>query len=584
MTSEMEQSELTERTARHESSFDFHAAIDTALTDLKDGEQTWGSLTLTERGSILARVRDLTVSHAEEWVTAATGIKGLDPTSQLVGEEWLSGPYALAGGTARLIHTLASLADRKSPLADATFGSAPGERTTVQVFPLDIFDSLLLSGFRADVWLSPGVDAASAERNAGLAQLDPTRTNGIGVVLGAGNIMSIAPLDTLYELIANNRVVALKLNPITDPMLPVFAKILAPLIDVGAVRLLTGGADVGTYLVGHADVDHVHMTGSSITHDAIVFGPGQAGARRKELNDPILTKPMTSELGGVSPTIVLPGEWSSADIAYQAEHIATQRLHNNGYNCIASQVVVMSSAWKQRDEFVAALRNALDRAPARRAYYPGSDSRVNGALASYPNADRLSSGRVLIHDLDPGDEAALLTTEYFAPVLGIVELPCDGQQFFAEAVKTVNDRFIGTLGINIVAHPTTIKEMSLSFEYILADLRYGTVAVNAWTGLGFLTAAATWGAFPGHTIDDVQSGIGVVHNALLIDQVERTVVRGPFRPSPRSLINGEGSISPKPPWFVTNRTAAKTGKLLTAFAGSPSWMKLPAIFVSALRG
>ncbi len=51
-----------------------------------------------------------------------------------------------------------------------------------------------------------------------------------------------------------------------------------------------------------------------------------------------------------------------------------------------------------------------------------------------------------------------------------------------------------------------------------------------------------------------------------------------------SLIGGELSISPKPPWFVNNRTAATTGRLLTAFTGKPSWAKLPAIFVSALRG
>ncbi|WP_281261924.1 aldehyde dehydrogenase family protein [Streptomyces rishiriensis] len=36
------------------------------------------------------------------------------------------------------------------------------------------------------------------------------------------------------------------------------------------VRVLTGGADVGTYLVHHPKVRHVHMTGSAATHDAIV--------------------------------------------------------------------------------------------------------------------------------------------------------------------------------------------------------------------------------------------------------------------------------------------------------------------------
>jgi aldehyde dehydrogenase (NAD(P)+) len=75
-----------------------------------------------------------------------------------------------------------------------------------------------------------------------------------------------------------------------------------------------------------------------------------------------------------------------------------------------------------------------------------------------------------------------------------------------------------------------------------------------------------------------------VHNALLLDDTERTVVRGPFRPLPRSIVNGEFSISPKPPWFTSNRTAATTGRLLTYFAGAPRWSKLPRIFASALRG
>ncbi|MFF8871449.1 hypothetical protein [Streptomyces massasporeus] len=48
------------------------------------------------------------------------------------------------------------------------------------------------------------------------------------------------------------------------------------------------------------------------------------GAGRKKAGTPLLDKPATSELGGVSPTIVLPGGWSEADLRYQLEHIATR--------------------------------------------------------------------------------------------------------------------------------------------------------------------------------------------------------------------------------------------------------------------
>ncbi|MGV0744123.1 aldehyde dehydrogenase family protein [Mycolicibacterium sp. XJ870] len=557
------------------------AQIDQALEDLVEGEKNWATMPLAARRRLLDEVRALTVQHAAEWVDAAVGIKQLDPSSPLVGEEWISGPYSLATGLGALSESMAKLEAGRSPLDGVEFGTAPGGRTTVKALPLNVFDKLLLSGFSAEVWLQPGVERAEAVKAAGLAQRDPSHTSGVGAVLGAGNIFSIAPLDTIYELFANNRVVALKLNPITDPLLPVLAKVVAPFIAIGAVRILTGGAEAGTYLVRHKLVDHVHMTGSALTYDAIVFGTGEEGARRKSADEPVLDKEMTAELGGVSPTIVLPGEWSKADIEFQANHVATQRLHNNGYNCVAAQVVVLSKRWPQRNEFLAALRKAVTDAPARSPYYPGSADRVAGADASYPDAEHLGA-RVLV--VNPPDRAALLCTEYFGPVLGVVELDSTGADFAQEAVNVANDEFVGTLGINIIGHPDTIAGLGSEFDRLVEQLRYGTVAINAWTGVGYLTPTATWGAYPGHPRNDIQSGTGVVHNAFLLDKPERTVVRGPFRPAPRSMLHGEWSLSPKPPWFVNNRTAATTGRLLVEFAGSPSWSKLPAIFASALRG
>ncbi|MBM7413597.1 MULTISPECIES: aldehyde dehydrogenase family protein [Nocardiaceae] len=560
--------------------------VDAALRDLAQGEAAWARASLGDRADLLDRVAALTASKAQEWVDAAARFKKLPAASALLGEEWLSGPYSVVTACHVLAQSLRQLAVGKSPLADARIGSGPGGRTTVQVLPSNIFDTLLLNGFSAEVWLEPGVDADTARRDAGLAQRNPTETGGIGAVLGAGNITSIAPLDTLYELIAHNRVVALKLNPVTDPMEPVLRAVFAPLVELGAVRILTGGPDVGSYLVHHDAVAHVHMTGSSITHDAIVFGTGEEGAERRKANTPLLDVPISSELGGVSPVIVIPGEWSDADIRFQAEHVVTQRLHNGGYNCVAAQVVVISSEWPQRDAFLAALRTALHEAPDREPYYPGSATRVAGARADYPGAESLgpSGGRTLVSDLDPDSYRALLTTEYFAPVLGVIEIPYTGQRFVDEAVRMSNEEFVGTLGVNVIAHPDTLSSLGAAVDEMLEDLRYGTIALNAWTGVGFLTAAATWGAFPGHTLDDVQSGIGVVHNALLIDRPERTIVRGPFRPAPRSILKGEFTLSPKPPWFVTNRTAAITAKRFTAFAAAPSWKALPAIFASALRG
>lgn len=237
----------------------------------------------------------------------AATIKGLPSSSPLLGEEWSSGPYCLLTATAAFAESLDALEAGRSPADGYPMRQAPEGRTAVEVLPHGGFDRLLLNGFHAEVWTKPGIDAATVRSRAGLGERTPDQTGGVAVVLGAGNIFSIAPLDVLYQLYAHNRMVALKLNPITDPLLPVFEKIFAPLIEAGFVRILTGAADVGATLIGHPGVDAIHMTGSSATHDVIVFGAGAEGARRNILATPLLDKPITSELGGVSPTIVVPG-------------------------------------------------------------------------------------------------------------------------------------------------------------------------------------------------------------------------------------------------------------------------------------
>ena len=561
------------------------ADLDAAITQLAEGESRWAKMPIPARIALLGKVHSSVAAAADQWVNAATRAKNLDPDSPYVGEEWISGPYVVLSTLLSLQHTLGAVAAGKSPLEGRKLGTAPGGRVSVPVLPANPYEALLLHGFSAEVWMKPGESEKRVKSSAGLGALTPTDTNGVGLVLGAGNITSIPPLDVIYELVAHNRVALLKLNPVMDRMLAPYSAAFKPLIDLGLLRIVTGAGDVGTYLANHPGISHVHITGSAVTYDLIVWGSGPGAADRKRQGTPLLQKPITSELGGVAPIIVIPGAWSKADLKYQAEHVVTQRLHNGGYNCIAGQIVVLSSQWPQREAFLAELRSALARTPDRAPWYPGSDDRLGQACSSYPRAERFgSSGGRLLVDIHAKDDAStILTTEYFSPVLGVIELPGTGQGFLDAAVDTVNNEFVGTLGANILGMPSTIKQLGAGFENALARLEYGTIAVNTWTALGFLTPGAPWGAYPGHTLDNVQSGIGVVHNSFLLDGTEKTIARGPFRPFPRSALHGEFALFPKPPWFVTARSAKKTGKLLSGFAAAPSWLKMPAIFISAFR-
>lgn len=558
------------------------ARVDAAIDQLQVGARTWTHLTLTQRRVLLERIRSATAAVSDEWVDAASNSKGLEPGHPLRGEEWLGGPYAVLGALDASIHTLRVLENGGSPLDGVPIDDAPGGRIRINAFPSSKIDGLLLSGYTGEVWLEPGVTVSDAVRSAGLGQRTPGESGGIGLVLGAGNVSSIPYLDVLYELLAYNRVSILKVNPTQDALVPVFERALAPLITPGFLQIVTGGGDVGGYLTQHPSINHVHITGSAVTFDAIVWGTGAKAEKRRSDNTPLLGVPITAELGGVSPIIVVPGEWTAADLKFQAEHVATMRLQNSGHNCIAGQVVILSSDWPQREAFMAALRTAYASAPGRPVWYPRSDDRLKLAATDYPETSWFAGGTRALVEIGAGDDPkALETTEYFAPVLGVVELPGTGKTFLDAAVTHANNNLTGTLGANIIVDPGAETALGAGLEAAVAALRYGTVAVNTWTALGFAAPTLSWGAFPGGTLADAPSGIGVVHNALLLDHIERSVVRGPFRPFPRSLTGGRFSALPKPPWFVSARTAAAVSEGLAAYRADGRISRLPLVLLKA---
>ncbi|MFT4125374.1 MAG: aldehyde dehydrogenase family protein [Gordonia sp. (in: high G+C Gram-positive bacteria)] len=558
--------------------------LDAAVDRLSTGVEGWAARSLADRAELITRTHASVAHVARRWTRTAADIKGLDPYSPLVGEEWLSGPYATLAGFATVAESLTALAQGCSPLDPITPQPAPGDRLAWPVLPLSTRESLLFHGFSAQVWTRPGVPEKAVRAGVGGGAEQTGVAGGVSLVLGAGNISSIGPLDVLTELVVHHRAAILKINPTFANLLSVYRVALAPLIEADLVRVVQGGAAEGEYLCRHAGIAHVHITGSVATHDAIVWGRGPEADERRRENRPLLDKPITSELGGVSPIIVVPGKWNDADLRFQAENIVTMRLHNAGHNCIAGQLVVIDSRWEQRAQFERELRAALARVPARTPWYPGSAGRLADAASAHDGVETFGAGQRLLVRARPGGHCPIEQTEYFAPVLGLVELDGgDAGTFLDRAVDYANDELAGTLGANILIAPDERRHLGAAFDDAVARLRYGAIAINAWTGLAFLTPTATWGAFPGHTLDDAQSGIGTVHNGLLIPETERTVVTGPFRPFPRSVLGGELTLFPKPPWFVTARSAAQTGRKLAGYAAAPSWLKLPGIFASAFR-
>lgn len=563
--------------------------IDRALADLNSHKHRWARTAISDKLRYLDGIRRHTGDAADEWVQASLEGKRLPPDSPLAGEEWISGPYALLTCVNAYEMTLRALQAGADPLHGVKVSTRPDGQVVARVFPHTLYDRLLLNGYKMDVWMEPGVVTPENLRDnvAGFyRQADPRGK--VGLILGAGNISSIAPMDVLTRMFANGQVVVVKLNPISEYLGPIFERIFNDLITEGFVRMVYGGSELGSYLTTHRLVETIHMTGASRTHDTIVYGPGEAGADRKARDERVNTKPITSELGGVGPTIVVPGPWSEADMAYQAEHLATQKFHNAGFNCIASQVLVLPAEWRGSDRLVNALRETVKAIPAREAYYPGADQRQAAAVAKYPHAEFLDDGavpRTLITDVDPESrDEYCFTTEFFGGVYATTKLVGkDPAEFLANAVDFANERLHGTLGAQLIIHPKTIRKLGPALDEAIARLRYGTVGVNSWTGAGYLLPTAAWGAYPGHTHPEVGSGMGFVHNAFMFDRPQKNVVYAPFFPFPRALARGEFHLSPKPPWFVTHRRAHTAGERLTRFAAQPSLRHIPGMLAAAIR-
>jgi aldehyde dehydrogenase (NAD(P)+) len=565
--------------------------LDRDLKVLAAHKQTWAMLPIGEKIALLTAVKRETAKVAERWVGAAAVHKGIPESSPLVGEEWASGPWALLYGLSQYIHTLGEIEQHGRPrIPKSAVRRARNGQVVVDVFPSSLYDRLLLSGVSGEVWMEPDVTPENLDEHVASFYRTPNPVGKVALVLGAGNIASIAPLDVLYKLVAEGQVCMLKMNPVNEYLGPFLEEAFAPLIAAGFVRVVYGGGDIGAWLCDHRLVEEIHVTGSARTHDAIVFGPGAQGEARRKMDEPKNTRRVSSELGNVSPTIVVPGPWTAADLQFQAENIATQKMHNGGFNCVAAQVLVLPAAWNQSQALVDAVKSTLRALPNRLAYYPGAAERQKSAVGAYPKAELLddaASGvpRTLVPDVPWEGDQQCFRDEAFGGVLSETRLPgADARDFLAKAVAFCNDRLWGTLGANLLIHPSTMKELGDAFDDAIAQLRYGCIAINTWTGVGFLLAQTSWGAFPGHPRTDIQSGSGVVHNSRLFDRPQKSVVRAPFYPFPRGVAHGQAAILPKPPWFITNKRAHEVTRKLTFFEAAPSPLKLPGIFVSALRG
>jgi aldehyde dehydrogenase (NAD(P)+) len=562
--------------------------MDTALAELQSAKTRWARLSVPEKIGHLDALRRATFDHSRRWVEHATKAKGLTMNSPLAGEEWIAGPFGVIDALNSLEVTLSRVGDGTDVLDDYDVHIRPNGQVVVDVMPATTVERLLFSGSKAEVWMDPSVTEDSLRDHVTQFYSIEEPEGAVCAVMGAGNVASIAPLDVIYRLFNEGEVVILKMNPVNDYLGEVFEDIFSELVSDGFVRFVYGDGAVGAYLVTHAGIDTIHLTGSADTYNDIRYGTGDEGRANLEADTPINDKPLSAELGGVNPTIVVPGDWTMADVKFQADHVVSQKMNNSGFNCVAAQILVLPESWELSDVFLDEVRGQLAELDDRDAYYPGVGDRCNAVVTGSGFVEEFGTEhkRFLITGLDPreiGDTA--FTTEYFAPALAVVKLPSPELPIYLENAATfANDVLEGNLGATIIIHPKTEKMHSESFNRAIEDLEYGGIGINIWNAAVYLQSRCPWGAYPGNSPAAIGSGIGFVHNTIMLGSTQKSIYRAPFAPYHRTATKGELHLAPKPIWYVSNKNMHSTTELLVNYSATRRTGDLLKLMASAMRG
>ena len=551
--------------------------IDEVLQSLESHKREWAQLEIGERLLLLEEVRNDLWAIKDLWIQSELEAKGIPPQTFGVAEEW-----TMLAQVFRAIHqieTTLKKIDRREHLANPdSVSSGPDDRVVLRTFPQTVWDRAIFLNVTGDVWIKPGVDVNDALKGKATRYRAPDFQGKVAHVLGGGNSSMLPVCDTFHKLFVDLQVVLLKMNPVNAHLGPLIEKALRCLIERGFIAVVYGGAEEGAYMCNHPLVDELHMTGSDKTYEAVVFGGGSEGRRRKKERKPLNTKPFTAELGNITPVIVVPGPWKGSDIDGYAKHIATWLVANAGFACLTPRAIIQHESWPQRMDLTNAIRGELAKYPTRKAYYPGAFKIHSDFHVAHPDALMFGDAAddhlpwTIMPDVDPNEpDDICFRREGFGGLTAEVALEAKTvEEYLDYAVDFANNTLWGSLCAILIVHPKSLGEPAVSeaIDRAIAGLKYGTVSVNMLAFYSSYFMVCPWGAIPGHDIYDIQSGTGRNFNFGMFDQVEKVVVRAPFR-----------RIDPL---TIRSKRPFVFAKKLTAFEASPSWLRLADLMLSAI--
>ena len=562
------------------------AKLDETVLYLREAARKFATLSIEKRIELITQMQQGLMKVLAPMVQAGCKAKGIPLGSNLEAEEWAAGYWGAVRQLRLVRENLQSIAKTGNTPIGKVKRTAAGN-LAVQVYPNNKIDGILFKDITVDVYMQSHVTEQTLETDRASfyktsSNQDKRLQGKVVLVLGAGNIASIGLMDVITKLFNEGKVCLLKMNPVNAYLGPYIEEAFKAAIEQNFLAVVYGGAEVGRHLVYHPKIDEVHLTGSDKTYEQIVWGNnGQEADERRAQNQPLLHKPISAELGNVSPIIIVPGPYTDKEIRFQAEQIATAFTMNAAFMCCTAKVLVLPKNWDGSAKFIKALQEVCAEIPARSAYYPGAEDRWQAVVKNRNNVTNIGSAKsgelpwTFITDLNPDDlDESLFKEESFCSIISSVQLgSADAIDFLQAATDFANNKLWGTLNATLIVHPKTLKDAdnNAAFEQAICQLKYGAITVNTFIGLLFCTGAP-WGAYPNSTSQDIQSGNGFVHNANMLEGIEKTVLRAPL------------TAFPKPAWFASHKKAKVVTQKLVAMEENASWAKVPSIVLAAMRG
>jgi aldehyde dehydrogenase (NAD(P)+) len=182
--------------------------------------------------------------------------------------------------------------------------------------------------------------------------------------------------------------------------------------------------------------------------------------------------------------------------------------------------------------------------------YPGALHLGRGLDAKERKLEKPALPWLLVQveiDLTTAEGRAAAQREYaflnepFAPVLTIATIKgCSGDTFLKTASTLCNNYLFGTLSASLTVPDNKLNDVNV--EECLSSMRYGSIVLNAWSAQCYGLLGCSWGAYPGETLSDVQSGIGQIHNFWFIPHAQKCVLRLPCVTSANDLFKNDNPV------------------------------------------